>query len=73
MYKKLEGHFVSCSFPDTRNQTNQTLVFFFQQPGTVLSFSKAVKELVVSIQSTLMTKLPLMHIATRQQLAEDGQ
>ena len=28
MYKKLEGHFVSCSFPDTRNQTNQTLFFF---------------------------------------------
>ena len=73
MYKKREGHFVSCSFHDTRNQTNQTLVFFFQQPGTVLSFSKAVKELAVSIQSTLMAKLPLMHIATRQQLAEDGQ
>ena len=40
MYKKLEGDFVSCSFPDTRNQTNQTLVFFFQQPGTVLRFFK---------------------------------
>ena len=73
MYKKREGHLISCSFLDTRNETNQTLVFFFQQSGTVMSFSKAVKELAVSIQSTLMTKLPLMHIATRQQLVEDGQ
>ena len=73
MYKKREGHLISCSFLDTRNQTNQTLVFFFQPSGTVMSFSKAVKELAVSIQSTLMTKLPLMHIATRQQLVEDGQ